>query len=178
MRFSYLVTDFPEFVEIDVNPLLVGSGGTIAVLDARMSSTPCVSEGARSADPGGSATWRSAPIRRGTSGRCNCTTAPRCCCGRSSPRTSRAGGQLHARSSPETIWARFQSMFKEATHDMAMRFCFLDYDRDLSIVAEVPGDPLRQLIGVASLSPTRITSTPSLPSWFPTTGRAGASAGC
>ncbi len=167
VRFSYLVTDFPEFVEIDVNPLLVGRGGTMA-LDARIVVDPTRSGGARRFShlaicPYPSRYVRQVQLRDGT----QVLLRP------IKPEDEPRWRALHARSSPETIWARFQSMFKEATHDMAMRFCFLDYDRDLSIVAEVPGDPLRQLIGVASLTPTRTTSTPNLPSWFPTIGRAG-----
>ena len=34
IRLSYLVVDYPEIVELDINPLLVGSEGAIA-LDAR-----------------------------------------------------------------------------------------------------------------------------------------------
>jgi acetyltransferase len=53
--------------------------------------------------------------------------------------------------SQHSIWLRFRYLFKETTHEMATRFCFVDYDRTMAIVAEreVGGD--RQLIGVARL---------------------------
>jgi acetyltransferase len=42
-------------------------------------------------------------------------------------------------------------MFKQPTHDMAARFCFLDYDRELAIVAEIDEAGRRQFIGVGRL---------------------------
>jgi acetyltransferase len=60
--------------------------------------------------------------------------------------------ELHASCSPESLWSRFRYMFKETTHEMATRFCYLDYDRELAIVAEVEIDGKKELAGVASLA--------------------------
>jgi acetyltransferase len=42
-------------------------------------------------------------------------------------------------------------LFKESTHEMATRFCFIDYDRSIAIVAEIERDGQRELIGVGRL---------------------------
>ena len=147
MRFSYLVADFPEILEIDVNPLLVTQEDAVA-LDARM-----VVDRRRLAQPvrafshlairpypeqyvrqvelegGGHALLR--PIK---------------------PEDEPLWHELHASCSPESIWSRFRYMFKETTHEMATRFCYLDYDRELAIVAEVQADGVKKLAGVASLA--------------------------
>ena len=86
VRFSYLVTDFPELVEIDVNPLWVGPSGALGSMPGWWSIRRD-----RPAPPGVSAIWRFARTRHVMSARCGWPTARRCCCGRSSPRTSRAG---------------------------------------------------------------------------------------
>lgn len=56
-----------------------------------------------------------------------------------------------ARCSQESIWFRFQCLFKETTHEMATRFCFIDYDREIAIVAELQDGDERKLIGVGRL---------------------------
>jgi acetyltransferase len=42
-------------------------------------------------------------------------------------------------------------LFKESTHEMATRFCFVDYDRTMAIVAEVDGPDGPQLVAVCRL---------------------------
>ena len=53
--------------------------------------------------------------------------------------------------SQRSIWQRFRYLFKESTHEMATRFCFVDYDRTMAIVAELETDGTRKIIGVARL---------------------------
>lgn len=53
--------------------------------------------------------------------------------------------------SPESIRLRFRYMVKATTHEMATRFCFIDYDREIAIVAEIEQDQQRKLIGVGRL---------------------------
>ena len=67
------------------------------------------------------------------------------------PEDEPAWKDLIRRSSTESLWKRFRYLFKEATHEMASRFCFVDYDRELALCAEVihEGQPL--LIAVARL---------------------------
>jgi acetyltransferase len=56
-----------------------------------------------------------------------------------------------ARCSFETIRARFRYSFKGTTHEMASRFCFIDYDREMAIVAELEEADGHKLVGVGRL---------------------------
>ncbi|MFN9716077.1 MAG: GNAT family N-acetyltransferase [Planctomycetota bacterium] len=52
------------------------------------------------------------------------------------PEDETAWRAMLQRCSPESLHSRFRMVFKEATHEMATRFCFLDYDRELAFVAQ------------------------------------------
>ncbi|MEX2092566.1 MAG: GNAT family N-acetyltransferase, partial [Pirellulales bacterium] len=60
--------------------------------------------------------------------------------------------ELLASCSSESLWARFQFMFKTESHEAAIRFCFVDYDRELTAVAETNSNGVRKLLGVARLA--------------------------
>jgi acetyltransferase len=53
--------------------------------------------------------------------------------------------------SRESLWFRFRRIFRETTHEMASRFCFIDYDRELAIVAEIEEEGQPKLVGVGRL---------------------------
>jgi acetyltransferase len=146
MRFSYLVADYPEIKEVDVNPLLVTPDGVIA-LDARVIvDRDLVIQAARpyshlaiSPYPEEYVTTRELkdhvpiilrPIK---------------------PEDEPMWHDLLGSCSPESLRYRFSGVFKETTHDMATRFCFIDYDREIGIVAEVEEEGQRRLIGVGRL---------------------------
>jgi acetyltransferase len=58
---------------------------------------------------------------------------------------------LLARCSADSIYARFRYFFRWSSHEVAARFCYIDYDRELAIVAEVGTGGERQLVGVGRL---------------------------
>ena len=59
--------------------------------------------------------------------------------------------ELLASCSTQSLWFRFSYLFKQTTHEMATRYCFIDYDREMGIVAEVEEEGQRKLIGVGRL---------------------------
>ena len=59
--------------------------------------------------------------------------------------------ELLGSCSTQSLWFRFSYLFKQTTHEMATRYCFIDYDRELGIVAEVEEEGQRKLIGVGRL---------------------------
>ena len=146
MRFSYLVADYPELSEIEINPLLVSADGAIA-LDARavvdqslvgremlpfshLAIRPYPEEYTREAKTSGGLNVTLRPIR---------------------PEDEPAWHEMLDVSSDETISQRFSSMVRH-THEFATRFCFIDYDRELAIVAEVESeDGSRKLAGIGRL---------------------------
>ncbi len=146
VRLSYLVVEQPAIQELDINPLLAKPDGVIA-LDARavvdpanlgtsvppfphLAIRPCPEHITRSftLDDGTQVTLR--PIR---------------------PEDEPLWHDLLSRCSKETIRKRFLKLFDESTHEMAVRYCYIDYDRETAIVAEVNGSEGRKLIGVARL---------------------------
>jgi acetyltransferase len=145
LRFSYLVADCPEIQELDANPLVVTPEDAIA-LDARVILSP---HDGRASQPFAHLAIRPYPeefvrharLKDGT----EVLLRP------IKPEDEPAWHRLLARCSQQSIWFRFRYLFKETTHKMAVRFCFIDYDRELAIVAESSGPAPRELWGVGRL---------------------------
>jgi acetyltransferase len=53
--------------------------------------------------------------------------------------------------SEETVRFRFFRIIKDTPHEVRTRYCNIDYDREMGIVAEVDKDGKKQLLGVARL---------------------------
>ncbi len=146
MRVSYLVADCPEIRELDINPLLVTPEGALA-LDARvilerdallnppmpyshLAIRPYPEEYVKPAQLKSGQAILLRPIR---------------------PEDEPMWHELVTSCSKETIRRRFRYLFKDSTHEMATRFCFNDYDRELTIVAELNTGVVPKLIGVGQL---------------------------
>jgi acetyltransferase len=56
-----------------------------------------------------------------------------------------------ATSSRQSIRSRFRSFFEKTTHQMAVQYCVIDYEREMAIVAQSEVDRQPKLIGVANL---------------------------
>jgi acetyltransferase len=146
MRFSYLVADYPEISELDVNPLLVTPDDVIA-LDARVvidhdAAIHAVKKYAHLA-------IRPYPEEYVTERECkdgaNIILRP------IKPEDEPMWHELLGSCSKESIRFRFSSLIKQTTHEMASRYCYIDYDREIAIVAEVEEEDRRKLIGVGRL---------------------------
>jgi len=146
MRFSYLVADYPEIKELDINPLLVTPEDVMA-LDARVViDRDLVVHTVR---PYAHLAIRPYPeeyvterkLKDGTS----VVLRP------IKPEDEPMWHELLSCCSTQSLWFRFSYLFKQTTHEMATRYCFIDYDRELGIVAEVEEEGQRRLIGVGRL---------------------------
>jgi acetyltransferase len=146
MRLSYLVADYPEIEELDVNPLLVTPGRVVA-LDARLRIARRRDEASRTpfahlAIPPYPVHYvRTSRLRDGTP----VTLRP------IKPEDVPMWHAMLAACSPESIRERFSHLIKATTHAMAARYCFNDYDREMAIVGEIEEDAARKLIGVGRL---------------------------
>lgn len=142
IRFSYLIADAPEIAEFDINPLLATPGGVLA-LDARavvarrtvrqfshLAIRPYPEQFTAELSTRSGLRVRVRPIRP--------EDEPQWC-------------RYLARCSAESIHGRFGGLFREATHSMAARYCVVDYDRELPIVAEVCDGGATELVGVGRL---------------------------
>ncbi len=147
LRVSRLLSDFPEISELDANPVLVRDKQLIA-LDARIIVDRAAVEHP-AAQPYAHLAIRPYPAELAEPGELKdgtpVTLRP------IKPEDEPLWHQLLASCSSETLWNRFRYMFKTETHEAAIRFCFVDYDRELTAVAEADIDGKKQLLGVARL---------------------------
>jgi acetyltransferase len=145
VKFSQLVTDFPEIREVDINPIVVEGNNAFAV-DARITID------------------RDRVIRQVADHHEHMIIAPY-------PikyitkRTLRNGqtvklrpikpedeicfNELFKSLSEESIRFRFFETIKEMAHDTLTRYCNLDYDREIAIVAESQSE--QRIIGAVRL---------------------------
>lgn len=146
LRFSYMVADYPEIKELDVNPLLVTPEEAVA-LDARVIiDREMVAHTVR---PYAHLAIRPYPeefvaerkMKDGTP----LILRP------IKPEDEPMWHDLLGSCSTQSLWFRFSYLFKQTTHEMAARYCFVDYDREIGIVAEVEEEGERKLIAVGRL---------------------------
>jgi acetyltransferase len=146
MRFSYLISENPCIAELDVNPLLVTSEGATA-LDARVILDPKVV--AKKSRPYSHLAIRPYPDEY--EHQATLADGTKLLLRPIQPEDEPLWHQFLKNCSQASIWHRFQYLFKETTHEMATRFCFVDYDRTMAIVAELDVGGERKLAGVGRL---------------------------
>ncbi len=146
MRFSYLVADFPEIQEIDVNPLVVTPEDVLAV-DARV----VVDEEALRQPPRPYSHLVIRPYPEGYERWVTLKDGTRVFLRPIRPEDELLWHEMLAISSRESIRFRFRYIFKETTHQMAIPYCFIDYDREMAIVGIVEEDGRKRMIGVGRL---------------------------
>ena len=146
IRFSYLVAEHPHISEIDINPLLVNADNIVAldarvVLDTELIGKEAAKYSHLAIRPYPEQYVRHATLKDGEP----VILRP------IKPEDEPMWHDLLAACSTDSIRYRFFSVFKGTTHQMATRYCFIDYDREMAIVAEVQNRGERQLIGVGRL---------------------------
>jgi acetyltransferase len=142
VHFSQLIVDWPEIQEIDINPLLAGPEGVIA-LDARVLLTPPdqpASERPRLAiHPYPNQYTAPFRLKDGTELMVRAI----------SPEDEPLIIELHASHSEHTIRMRFFSLVKKLTRDSLIRLCHLDYDREIALVAVLRDEGQSRILGVS-----------------------------
>jgi acetyltransferase len=142
IRLSYLAADYPEVLELDINPLLCTPDDVVA-LDARVAIDPAL-VGVQS-EPFAHLALRPYPEKY----------VKRITLKDGVPATLRPIKPLWlamlGSCSKESLYSRVRYLFHWATHEVATRFCYIDYDREIAIVAEIEEAGRRKLIGVGRL---------------------------
>jgi acetyltransferase len=146
IRMSYLAADYPEIKELDINPLLVTPENVIA-LDARIIIDPELA--VKYKEPYSHLALKPYPekyiktikLKDGT----EVTFRP------IKPEDEPLWMNMLASCSKESIFSRFRYIFQWRSHEVATRFCYIDYDREIAIVAEIGQGDKRKLLGVGRL---------------------------
>jgi acetyltransferase len=145
VRFSNLIVDFPEFAEIDINPL-AASKGEITALDARATIDV---EALRLTDPYGHLSILPYPTKYVVPWRLKDGTEVILRPIR--PEDEQIEYEFIKGLSEETSRFRFFRVIKDLSHEDLVRFCNIDYDREMAIIAELREGDKKKEIGVARL---------------------------
>lgn len=146
IRLSYLAADYPEIAELDINPLLV-TPRNVTALDARIAldGKSLHSAGEQYAHlalrPYPAHYISQAKLRDGT----DLTLRP------IKPEDEPLWLELLGSCSKESLYLRFRSLFHWDSHEVATRYCYIDYDREIAFVAEVIENGSRKLVGIGRL---------------------------
>jgi acetyltransferase len=145
VRFSNMIVDFPEISEMDINPLSV-SDGKFYALDARIIIDQTVTE---KTDPHSHLVIMPYPSKYVTPWRLDDGTEVILRPIR--PEDEPIELEFIRNLSAETSRYRFFHVIKDLPHDALVRFCNIDYEREMAFVAETRQGDRRLEIGVARL---------------------------
>ncbi|MCS7141434.1 MAG: bifunctional acetate--CoA ligase family protein/GNAT family N-acetyltransferase [Candidatus Nitrosocaldus sp.] len=149
VSFSQMLIDFPEIEEVDINPLLI-HGKRMVALDARIVIDEArASRRRRDHDPYGHLVISPYPKRYERlwtlkDGRVVLLRPIK-------PEDEPLWLDMFRHLSPESVYQRFFTIIKDTPHEQRVRYCNIDYAREMSIVAELSEGNVRRIIGVASL---------------------------
>ena len=147
IRMSYLAADYPEIEELDINPLIVTEDDVIAldariVVDEEILKKPAKDYSHLVLRPYPESLIKTTKLKDET----EVILRP------IKPEDEPLWLELLASCSKEAIYHRFRYDFYFDSHEVASQFCFIDYDREIAIVAEhEKEDGSRELIGVGRL---------------------------
>jgi acetyltransferase len=145
VKFSNMVVDFPELAEFDMNPL-VASKCELMSIDARAMID---SSALREVDPYSHLAILPYPLKYVVPWRLEdgteLTLRP------IRPEDEEIEHELIKGLSDETSRFRFFRIIRELSHEDLVRFCNVDYDREMAIIAEMREGGRRKEIGVGRL---------------------------
>lgn len=146
IRLSYLAADHPEIKELDINPLYVTPGDVIAldariIIDKEVVEEEILSYAHLALHPYPEKYIEKTVLQDGT----NVLLRP------IKPEDEPLWLEMLGSCSKETIYSRFRYFFHWEAHEIATRYCFIDYDREIAIVAEITEGEKRQIAGIGRL---------------------------
>ena len=145
VKFCQLAIDFPEIKQIDINPLIVNSAGALAVdgyitIDMqRIMREPADHYEHLLISPYPTKYFTKRTLKNGV----------QVCLRPIKSEDERCFNELFKSLSEDSVRFRFFEIIKEMSHDTLSRYCNLDYDREIAIVAELQND--RRMIGAVRL---------------------------
>ncbi len=146
IRLSYLAADYPEIEELDINPIIVTDKDVVAldarvVIDEDTLKNPVPQYSHLILRPYPERYIKNIKLGDGT----NALLRP------IKPEDEPMWLEMLGSCSKEAIYSRFRYNFHFDSHEVATHFCYIDYARELAIVAEIEVEGRRKLIGVGRL---------------------------
>lgn len=156
VRFSQLVVEHPWIKECDINPLLVGEGSNIIALDARIVLFDPKTDPAQLPKPAIRPYPRQYVERSMLHDSTPVTVRP------IRPEDEALMPAFHATLSEKSVLYRYfqpASFQERIDHDRLRRICFIDYDREMALVAIVRRpDGTRAIAGVVRMQKSFFSS--------------------
>ncbi|MDO9536718.1 MAG: bifunctional acetate--CoA ligase family protein/GNAT family N-acetyltransferase [Thermoplasmata archaeon] len=146
VRFSNMLIDFPQIKEIDINPLLVDEKGAFA-LDARV----VIDKDKVLQDIGQHSQLVISPYPK------KYETVWKMKDGRSvilrpiKPEDEEMWLEMFNNFSEASIRFRFFQFMRNTSHEVRVRYCNIDYDREMAIIPELEENGKRRILGVARI---------------------------
>ncbi len=146
IRLSYLAADYPEIEELDINPIIVTATDVVAldaraVIDEETLKNPVHQYSHLILRPYPERYIKKTKLGDGT----ETLLRP------IKPEDEPLWLEMLGSCSKEAIYSRFRYNFHFDSHEVATQFCYIDYARELAIVAEIEENGRRKLIGVGRL---------------------------
>jgi len=146
IRLSYMAADYPEIEELDINPIIVTKDDVVAldafvVIDEKTLEEPVQQYSHLLLRPYPERYIKKIKLHDGT----ETLLRP------IKPEDEPMWLDMLGSCSKESIYSRFRYNFHFDSHEVATQFCYIDYARELAIVAEVEDNGKRKLIGVGRL---------------------------
>ena len=158
LRVSEMICELPQLQELDINPVIIDEDGA-AVVDARAVVRKVASTAGAPSVP--YAHMAILPYPNVLTGEFTARDGMRCLLRAIRPEDADALQHFVRDLSEEARYFRFLSTLAELSPSMLARFTQIDYDREMAIVAVIPGDTGEErIIGVARylLNPDAVTA--------------------
>jgi acetyltransferase len=146
VKFSYLLMDFPEICEVDINPFISNEHGGI-VVDAHVELNPQDVPRRRHdyhhlvVSPYPGKYTRQVQLKDGS----DAVLRP------IRPEDEPLVARMFQNLSKESLYYRFFGYVPQVTHEFLTRYTQIDYDREIAIIAEIDDESERKMIGVVRI---------------------------
>ena len=146
VKFSQMITDFPQIKEADINPIVIDDKDAV-VLDARIIiDKRCLFSEIKPYEHLAIRPYPTKYIKE-----CVIKDGRKILLRPVRPEDEPLVNDLFNTFSEETMRFRFFQVIKDISHEMLASYCNIDYSREMTIVAEISENSSRKILGMARL---------------------------
>ena len=145
-KFAYLLMDFPQILEIDINPFGVDERGGV-VLDAKV----LLDNKVKDVDENSSKHLVISPYPSRYTTEFIMKNGKKAILRAIKPEDEMMEKEMFSNFSERTQRFRFFQLIKDISHEQLIRYTQIDYDREIAIIAEVEDEGRKKMAGVVRL---------------------------